>query len=370
VVIHNHYNELGLSESFARACDGIADYIPSDKLGYDIGRFQDVCRGRIKLDYDKMLWCTDDIFPMAKDFVQQFEAIEAEVVCMQISQYVRQHIRTTGFMITKEAAEKLKFPVDPITTKEDCYKFEHRMSTGTFITQVKAVQVAPDNVSPLWDTGYHRRLDRSKEHDELFDRHPRQDEVEQQEVTTIICPIYNEFPAIISCLIMQTNKNWKLWLIHNGPSDGSGEAYVNLVNDDRISWQETPTHTANWGHKTRQDYLQKVQSKYVMITNPDNYYVPTFIEKCLKAFVIKGTTVAVYSEQIIHNYTDWKVMNCRPARGFIDCGSVMMKASEVKEVGWNNITDHSADWIFFADIIKRYGVQKFMPVKGCLFVHN
>lgn len=372
VIIHNHYNEPGLSESFREACKGIADYIPSDKLGYDIGRLQDVCRNGIELQYDLLLWCCDDTFPMSKDFIQQFKKkhTPGTVVCMQLSPYVRPHIRTTGFMIDKATAEKLVFPVENVTTKDDCYKFEHRHPTKHFLTQVKAIQVAPNETSPLWDVGYHRRVERTKEHTELFGEFLPPEEVEQKETVTIICPIYNEFPAIISCLIMQTNKNWKLWLIHNGPSDGSGETYVNLVNDDRISWQETPTHTGNWGHKTRRDYLQKVQSKYVMITNPDNYYVPSFIEKCLKQFTIKGTTVAVYSEQIIHNYTDWKVMNCRPARGFIDCGSVVMKTKEVQEVGWKNITDHSADWLFFADIIARYGVLKFVPVKGCLFVHN
>jgi hypothetical protein len=189
---------------------------------------------------------------------------------------------------------------------------------------------------------------------------------EQKETVTIICPIYNEYPAIISCLIMQTNQNWKLWLIHNGPCDNPPV----LPDDPRITWMETPTHTGNWGHATRRDYLQKVTSKYVVITNPDNYYAPSFIEKCIKQFSIKGTTVAVYSEQIIHNYTEWSVMNCRPSRGFIDCGSVMMKTKEVQQVGWNNVTEHSADWFFFADIISRYGVQKFVPVKGCLFVHN
>lgn len=372
VVIHNHYNEPGLLESFAAACKDIAEYIPSDKEGYDIGRFQDVCRGRIKLDYSLMLWCCDDTFPMAKDFIRQFENkhTQGTVVAMQISPYVRQHIRTTGFMIDRQTAEGLRFPVDPVTTKQHCYLFEHRDPDNHFLKQVNFVQVAPNETSPLWDVGYHRRIERSKKHIDLFGQYPLPGDVEQKETVTIICPIYNEFPAIISCLIMQTNKNWKLWLIHNGPSDGSGESFVNAVNDDRIEWMETDTYTANWGHQTRRDYLQKVKSKYVLITNPDNYYVPTFIEKCLKQFTIKGTTVGVYPEQIVHNYTDWKVMACRFQRGYIDCGQVVLKTKEAQEVGWNNITDHSADWLFFNDLARKYGSHKFMPIKGCLFIHN
>lgn len=375
VIIHNHYGDEKLKKQFYDCCKkNEIEYVGRKRPGFDIGAFQDVCTGRIDLgEWELLLWCCDDTFPMAKDFLKKFTSkhLPGLVVAMQISPYVRLHLRTTGFMIDKTTAEKLKFPADPVTTKQHCYLFEHRDPKGHFLAQVKAVQVAPNEISPLWDVGYHRRINRSIEHREIFGFFVAPETIEQKEVTTFICPIYKEFPAIISCLIMQTNKNWKLWVIHNGPPEDSFvEAYITLVNDDRISYYETKEHTGNWGHAIRAEYLQKVTSKYVVITNPDNYYVPPFIEKCLNIFTLKGTTIAVYSAQMVHNYTDWKVLQCRLERGFLDCGGVVLKTEHAKAVGWNNITDHSADWFFFEDIVKAYGINRFIPVAGCLYIHN
>lgn len=364
-VIHNGDETYNLPQHI--------NYIKRKNIGYDIGAFQDVCRNRLKgfpKDWTRLLWCTDDTFPMCRDFIRKFEAINDEVVCMKISPYVRQHIRTTGFMITREAAERLIFPADPVKTKDDCYRFEHRATKGTFLTQVSCKQVAPDESSPMWDVGYHRKLNRAKEHAAIFGDYPLPEVIEQKEKTTIICPIYKSFPAVISSLIMQQNPNWELWLIHDGPSDGAVESYLYALNDDRIKYFETKEHSGNWGHSIRAEWLQKVETKYLMVSNPDNYYAPTFLNKAISAFTHKGTTVATYCSQMVHSYKDWQVINCMLKRGYIDCGGVLLKTKEAQEVGWRNITDHSADWLFFNDIAARYGSNKFVSFSGCLFIHN
>lgn len=149
--------------------DASVEYISRPNIGYDIGAFQDVVKERLPgfpNDWDYLLWCADDTVPMTKDFISpfinSFEDDKVAVTCMQVSKEVRTHIRTTGFCISKQFSKLLTFPADPITTKEQCYQFEHRDIKNSFLRQVarhkmRVVQVADYKDSPLYDLNYWKR---------------------------------------------------------------------------------------------------------------------------------------------------------------------------------------------------------------------
>lgn len=376
VIIHNYYGDTLEKKKYQSYCDanGIK-YIPRNGQGFDIGAFQDVCKGRLKgfPDYDYMLWCTDDVLPMSKNFIQPFiEKFKkgVGVTCMQISGSVSQHVRTTGFCIKKAIAGKLIFPHETITTKEQCYFWEHRGARLTFTNQIRymglsCVAVATNEKSPLWDMGYWKRLDRMNEHEKVFGI-----EGTLSDKVVFICPIFNMYPQIISSLICQTHQNWELLLIYNGPCDNNLPQIVKGAEDKRITFIEYPVATGKWGHVLRQWALkEKELGAYTVITNADNYYVPTFIEYMLKGFK-PHTAVATYCSQMTHSYKAWEVINVRFERGYIDCGGVMVKSDIAKEVGWRDTDGHSSDWTYFEDIASRYHSRNFIPVKGNLFVHN
>lgn len=170
-------------ETFKAICEeNNIQYIHRKNIGFDIGCFQDVCKQRLKgfpNNWDYILWCTDDTLPMSKDFVQRFVEKMKQGVglsCMQISKSKPGgiiHVRTTGFCISKETSKKITFPADPITTKAQCYYFEHRGGKDTLCNQVRnmgldCVQVDAAANSPLWDTGYWKRLNRQSEHSKTF----------------------------------------------------------------------------------------------------------------------------------------------------------------------------------------------------------
>lgn len=370
IVIHNHYNEPGLKESIESLCDGIT-YIPRDKQGFDIGAFQDVCMARLPgfPEWDNLLWCTDDTLPMQKDFAKLFwgQLKTNGVVAMEVSPHVRKHIRTTGFAISRETAKRLVFHADQVTTKQHCYLFEHFAKDGsTFLEQVERMgltvaMVAPQVTSPLFDFGYHRRLkQREAEHYKVFGKH-NTPVVTTDKTVTIVCPIYDAYPQIISSMLCQSYTNWELWLIHDGPNE------LQIPDDSRIKYIQVPRKENDYGHTIRREYLQKVTTQYVLITNGDNYYMPSFLEKAIAAMAPES--IASYCQQIAHNYIGYKIMNCSLQRGFIDCGQVLLRSNEAKAVGWNS-TEHSADWFFFEALIKKYGAKRWMPFKGCHFVHN
>jgi hypothetical protein len=375
VIIHN-YADQDQRQAFQDYCVATGTtYIPRENIGFDIGAFQDLCRGRLEgfPEYDYVLWCTDDALPMRKDLVKKYmdRMPGHHCVALEISKAVRPHIRTTGFCISREAAEKLQFQADPIRTKEECYRFEHRFPTGTFLQQMKAMrygvtQVSTVNMSPLWDSGFKKYANREKEHYLMFPK-PFQSDAK----IAFICPVFNSYPEIISSLINQTHKHWHLFLIHDGPCSMNLKSIVEATGDSRITYIETPERQGNWGHGYRQEYLTKLKDSdfdYVVITNSDNHHTPTYCEYMLKGFT--NGQVAVYHSQMIHSYVAWKIIECRLQQGYVDCAGVMVRKDVACSVGWRDVDAHSADWIYFEDIIKNHGANKFAKVEGCLLVHN
>lgn len=372
VVIHNS----GPSKEFLLLCgDNGAIYIPRENIGFDIGAFQDICMDRLSgfpEDWERLLWVADDAFPMRSDFLSYFHLQEGEGVrCMEISPYVQRHIRTSGFSIARSTAKRLTFAADPIATKLQCYLFEHR-GRNTFLAQIRAmglvaVMVETKELSPLWDTGYHRRLNRTSEFKRAWALSALAKPDPGSRLVTVICPIYRQFPAIISSMVMQTNPNWELWLINDGEDENGIENYVNLVNDDRIKYFQHE-HRGTWGHSYRAEYLQKVKTPYTVITNADNQHAPVYIEYMLKGFT--PGTVATYCSYMVHSYKDWQVIKCLPQRGYMDCAGVMLDTKKAQSVGWRDITTHSADWTFFNDLLRTFGPESFQRVKGCLLTHN
>jgi hypothetical protein len=179
IIIHNYDIGTDFSAYKNYCAEKNIKYIPRINKGFDIGAFQDVCRNRLNgfdNDWDTMLWVTDDTLPMYKYFLPVFlhklNEQNVGVSCMEISPVIALHIRTTGFCLKKNTADKLIFPSDPIITKDECYNFEHRGGNRTLLGQInsmglKAEMVSDISISPLWDSGYSPTT-RKKEHELAF----------------------------------------------------------------------------------------------------------------------------------------------------------------------------------------------------------
>jgi hypothetical protein len=176
-VIHNYRTTPDIPK-YQSTCEmGGVGYISRSNVGMDIGAFQDVCRERLEgfpNDWDYLFWATDDILPMNKRFLSSFINLlrkkpNVGASCLEISHEVKTHIRTSGFMISKDIANKLTFAKDRLETKDDCYDFEHR-GANAFYEQLRkmgktAMQVEPDlKKAPLWDSHIRAHLRRYNEH--------------------------------------------------------------------------------------------------------------------------------------------------------------------------------------------------------------
>ena len=71
--------------------------------------------------------------------------------------------------------------------------------------------------------------------------------------------------------------------------------------------------------------------------------------------------IAAYCD-MVHNYKSYEMLPARLQRGFLDCGSVVTR-KDAASVGWRSM-DHSSDWIYFEDIIRKYGADKWLKIPG------
>jgi hypothetical protein len=176
VVVHNLETD---NDRYLKLCkENNVIYVPRKNEGFDIGAFQDVCKERLAgfpNDWNNLIWVTDDCIPMSKDFVGQYlKLLNGKTIpCYEISSEVKIHVRTTGFLVTKSISKRLLFPSEPMTTREDCYQFEHKSKSALYEQMVsmgkQPVMVTNDlKMSPLWDFGVRGYLNLTKKHEEVF----------------------------------------------------------------------------------------------------------------------------------------------------------------------------------------------------------
>jgi len=380
-IIHNVDNANAVTESTFKTLveNSGAAYIRRRGVGMDIGALQDVAQNRLPGfadGFDFLFWATDDALPMRETWLSEFlDVMKSPGVgasCMELSPEVRQHMRTTGFLIRAEILPTLNFLADPVSSKEHCWAFEHKSASNLFFQMIAkglaCVQVAHLSISPMWDSGHARHPSRAAEfYKEFPEFAPLPDKV------LVICPAYERYPVQVHSMIAQTFKSWEMHVVYNGPMP---KGWAASIKDSRVSVTATKEYKdKTWGHHIRAEYLEKAKTKeigadcsHVLITNEDNYHMPKFLEKMLAAF--KPETVAAYSGDMVHSYRDYGLIASRPELGFIDCASVIIRKEHATAAGWRSM-EHSSDWQYFSDVAAQAGgFGKWVRVPGCHFVHN
>lgn len=379
-VICNNPAKYTEYEKQVKAVGGV--FIPRLNQGYDIGALQDIARNRLKgfNDYDFLLWCVDDLLPIRPDFIDAFlnaRIAPNEIPVFEMSLNPVRHVRTTGLLMPKEFVEKLEFAADPVMQKEHCYKFEHRDHGNHFLLQAerkgyRPKQIAPVANSPMWDTGRTgnyltpRKKDFKTLWPEVFATRYGYSGGKVQ----VFATAFEDYPIVAHSLIAQTHKDWRLTIMHDGEPPKN---YKDLLpKDDRITFTFSKMREQNFGHTHRQRFISELEhskADFVLITNHDNYYAPKFLAEAIAVLDEDDTAIAAYCD-FAHHYIKHKILPAKPMRGFIDCGSVLFRRSEIVGVAWQSL-EHSADWFWFDAIAKnRGGFGRWKKFEGVHFVHN
>jgi hypothetical protein len=180
-----------------------------------------------------------------------------------------------------------------------------------------------------------------------------------------------ECRRLIYDFLCQTNKNWTLRIIHDGPPPEGLDKFVAELKDPRIEFDYTKKINGFWGHPNRAMMLQDTKGDtgdFVLITNDDNQYVPLFIEMMLEAC---NAHTGMVTCDTVHNYFRYDVLHTQIRVGRIDMGSFIVRLDVAKSVGFNHIVE-VADGIYAeecaAECVKR-GLRVIGIAKP-LFIHN
>lgn len=176
---------------------------------------------------------------------------------------------------------------------------------------------------------------------------------------------------LIYDLILQTNPNWTLHVIHDGPPPAGIEKWVKELKDPRIEFDYTKVINGYWGHPNRRMMLQELAADpddYVLITNDDNQYVKSFVDTMLN---MCNLTVGMVTCDTIHNYLAYDILRTEIKVGKIDMGSFIVKCEVAKRVGFNSIVE-VADGIYAEECAEecRRRNLRVIGIRKALFIHN
>lgn len=185
-------------------------------------------------------------------------------------------------------------------------------------------------------------------------------------------------PMMPACFFRQTFKNWTMLMIHDG-SHPRFQEEIEAFNDSRIKLYEIDRKVKDGGNSLRKFGLtvareEDIPGRYVLVTNPENYYVPGFLDVMVGNLLRQERsrpypqTVAAYCNAI-HAHLGWNLMDSKLVYGHIDGGCLLVRKEAALKVGWNS-TGQGDDWDFVQALISEFGLDSFIKVPIPLFVRN
>lgn len=179
-----------------------------------------------------------------------------------------------------------------------------------------------------------------------------------------------ELKCFINSILCQTNPNWTLKIVHDGNNSVLEESLKSngYLDDSRIEMIFNPRRTKNYGHILRRDYIPTMPDDgYLLLTNGDNYYIPTFVEEVLNCIGFDDISLIYWNFQSHHSRYNRGAT--RLELSHIDMGSAAVKSSLAKKVGFES-RSQSADWVYFRSIINSPGFIESRFISKYMFIHN
>jgi glycosyltransferase involved in cell wall biosynthesis len=209
----------------------------------------------------------------------------------------------------------------------------------------------------------------------------------------VICVAYErplKLRIFIDCLLVQTDQNWQLYIVHDGPPSKEmwnmlklfGITQKNRVTkDDKIEFcysveRYHSDKKQTWGHPNRRAMLNQLEGNnhdFILITNDDNYYVPTYVETMLSAV---ADDIGIIYCDCVHSHVQYQtfhILRC-PAelrvKG-IDMGAFMVRFDIAKKTGFNH-DDFTADGMYAEECYTACRIKGLdtVYVHKLLYVHN
>jgi GT2 family glycosyltransferase len=179
--------------------------------------------------------------------------------------------------------------------------------------------------------------------------------------------------GLIDSFINQTNKNWVVYAVHDGPPEDDYKAIQPLYDKEpRVGFYNSEVKFGCNGHLNRRMMLEGItgaDDDFVLITNCDNYYIPYFVDYMLRE--CRRDVGIVYCDTL-HSHQNYAVQVSKLVLSGIDMGAFIVRLPVAQENGFNHCDYLPADGLFAeecAALSTRKGLR-CVHVPIVLFVHN
>ena len=179
-------------------------------------------------------------------------------------------------------------------------------------------------------------------------------------------------PGLVYGLVSQTCKDFRAYIIHDGPSvDSTGEFMEDIVRryPDNFVYIETERRIDCWGHNCRQVGLDLCQEEYITFTNGDNIYCKDYAAKICTC-VASNPEVSVITNGIAHNYFDYYYF---PGESFALCQTdflnFVVRSDMAKQVPFR-IQEFAADGHYIEDFKRKFPSLAKVHIPGILGTHQ
>jgi len=182
-----------------------------------------------------------------------------------------------------------------------------------------------------------------------------------------------ELEISVGCFLLQTNPNWELHVVHDGPAPELVKKIMNRYRDDnRIHFTCSVNRNGKYGHPNRRTELEQLKGSdndFVLITNSDNYYVTEFVEQMLSASEMGN--IGIVMCDTLHSHLHYGYHSSQLYEGGVDMGAFIVRFDIAKKVGFNH-THFSADGAYAVECGEECVKQglRVAYIPKALFIHN
>lgn len=188
-----------------------------------------------------------------------------------------------------------------------------------------------------------------------------------------IIPTYNRplhLAGMISSIYAQTNPNWSLHVIIDGPHDEFIEVAAAFKVDSRIRFSSIANGPHKDGGHTPRNYgIQEAKEEWVVMSGDDNHYFPCFVDEFLK--VGQDPDVNFIYCDFYNSHIKWDKQEASIELNKIDIGCFATRTKYAKNLRLDT-TKINADGMFAVEYAKKYCQAPNYSVKidKAVYIHN
>jgi len=191
----------------------------------------------------------------------------------------------------------------------------------------------------------------------------------KKDITIIVASYkgYSEIEVMINAFLSQKKQNWKMIIGHDGP-DSKMEQIVSRYTKkhDNIMYFNSEKRMNLWGHNLRNMAMKMVDTEWLIHTNDDNYYVPTFTQEIDNTSRQGNVDVITYN--CIHSYFNYISFKPMMKKSKIDMGQFAIKTKIANQIKFIE-SKPSADGDFINEVVRDFH-PKVKYINKNLFIHN